>query len=99
MSDPYGTPYRWASILDQDDPTLSDLADGVDELGIPLTACRDVLSKVSLGELDDPPQFLPGLAIAVVALMDEVQRKRARLWEHLHRLAESERPNVVPFSK
>ena len=89
MSDPTG--YHWASILDQDDPTLSDLANGVDELAIPLTACREVLSKVGDGEMDDPPQFLPSLAIALVALMDEVEGKRERLRSHLNRLAESER--------
>jgi hypothetical protein len=63
MSDP--TAYNWASVLDQDDATLSDLATAVDELAIPLRACREVLDKIGDGEMGDPPQFVPNLAIAL----------------------------------
>jgi hypothetical protein len=94
MSDP--TAYHWASMLDQADPTLSDLATGADELGIPIRACRGVLDKIADGEMDDPPQFLPNLATALVALMDKVDSKRERLAEHLYRLARSERTPSMP---
>jgi len=92
--------YHWASIVDQDDLTLSDLADAVDQLGIPLTACREVLDKIGDGEMDDPPQFVPSVAIALVALLDKVNSRRERLYHHLHRLAESEQTTkVLPFSR
>ena len=87
--------YNWASMLDRADPTLSDLATGADELAIPLRACREVLSKVGDGEMGDPPQLLPSLAIALVALMDKVDSKRERLSSHLYRLAEAERTTAA----
>jgi hypothetical protein len=88
--------YDWASILDQEDATLTDLANAVDELAIPITACREVIDNISGGELDDPPEFVPSLAIALVALLDKVQSKRERLQAHLHRLAESDRTTAPP---
>lgn len=93
---PKSGPYDWASILDQDDATLADLANAVDELAIPLRACREVLDKIGDGELDDPPEFVPSLAIALVVLMDKVQSKRERLHDHLDRLAKSERTQEKP---
>lgn len=78
----------WASMLDQDDPTLSDLATGADELAIPLQACRDVLDIIADGTIKDAAS----LGVALVALVDKANSKRRRLTEHLYRLAADERP-------
>ena len=78
-------PYHWASMPDQADPTLSDLATGADELAIPLKACRDVLDMIGDGG------YLRSLAIALVALVDKADSERERLSEHLYRFSRSER--------
>lgn len=89
--------YNWASMLDQDDPTLSDLATGADELAIPLKACRDVLDMIGDGTIEEPA-YLASLGIALVALVDKAESIRDRLAEHLYRLSEAERATkVVPF--
>jgi hypothetical protein len=91
--------HNWASSLEKDNPTLSELADGVDELAIPLKACLDVLDKICDGQMDDPPEFVPSAVMAAVALLDKAESIRYRLWEHLYGLAHAEGPNVVPFSR
>ena len=76
-----------ASVGDHTEPTFKELADLAEELAFPLDHSRVLLEMIRFEEVQEVKNQC-SVAAAVIALIEQADRMRNRLMEHLDRLAQ-----------